>query len=481
MSDKNKRPKAGPMGWLFAIDWAMVAFVFSLCGIAFAYGVATMKLKIFPYHVIENAKAAVASLSGIEDEDVMISLNKMDEKAKPVPIVKTLDPTAGSELLLVTRGPNQDAKNCPQFGCLAQIINRRGDILHSWPLPLDGLFSDVKGFTGNTQVHNFYPVGLQLMLDGSLIATFHGRNMYPYTVGIARISRDGKIMWKHIDHAHHWFVTGADGRTFAPVQIDTKMEYFGDSDVDVRCKTPVYDEGIRVYRADGTVEKTLLVIKALSEGGYHGLLYGLRDDCDPIHINSVDLVTPEIAAKLPGVDAGDLLVSLREPSTIAIMDKDDGHVKMLETGRTAAQHSAHFLPDGTVVAFDNRGGSKKTGGSRIARINLMTGEAQTVFPGANAQAIAPFYSTDGGHIMVSPDGKRIMISSKDESRDIEIDAATGKPLWTMTHISDVGPFLDGDGKDVKPVAAWFKSYGTYYVTAEQARGLKLGGAGRSAH
>lgn len=440
-----------------------------------------MKFKIFPYQVIENARSALASLHGIEDEDVMISLNKTDDKVKPVPIVKTLDPAAGSEFLLVTRGPNQDAKNCPQFGCLAQIINRKGEILHSWPLPLDGLFRDVKGFTGHTQVGNFYPVGLQLMPDGSLIATFHGRNIYPYTAGIARIARDGKIMWKHIDHAHHWFVTGADGRTFAPVQLATKMDYFGDSDVEVRCKTPVYDEGIRVYRADGTVEKTLLVIKALSEGGYHGLLYALRDDCDPIHINSVDLVTPDIAAKLPGVEAGDLLVSLREPSAIAIMDKEDGHIKLIESGRTAAQHSAHFLPDGTVVAFDNKGGSRKAGGSRIARVNLVTGQAQTVFPQSNAGAVAPFYSTDGGHIMVSPDGKRIMISSKDESRDIEIDAVTGKPLWTMTHIADVGPFLAKDGNEAKPVAAWFKSYGTYYVTAAQARGLKLAGAVAPTH
>lgn len=455
-----------------AIDWSVVAFVLSLCAAAFAYGIATMKWQIFPYQLIDHAGAALTSLHAIEDEDVMHSLSRIDKQAKPELIGKTLAAGAGNELLLVTGGPNQDAKHCPKFGCLAWIVNRKGEILHSWPFDAEGLFKDIgSDWSGHTEPHNFYPVGLQMMPDGSLIATFHGRNIYPYAAGIARIAWNGKILWKRMDNAHHWFVTAPDGRTYAPIQLREKMAHFADTNIKIRCPTVTYNEGIRVYRADGSVEKTLLLIASLVKSGFSGLLYSLRDDCDPLHINSVDIVTPEIAGKLPGIDAGDLLVSFREPSAIAIIDANDGHVKKLVSGRTAAQHSAHFLPDGTVLAFDNQGGGLETGGSRIAHINMLTGDTETLFPRPGNRTALPFYSDDGGHIMVSPDGRRIMVSSKEESRDLEIDVATGKPLWSMDHIFDVGPFIDGKG--ATPRAAWFKSYGTYYLTAEQIRTLPL--------
>ncbi len=470
---KAKAAKNGLSSWFSAVDWSLIAFVLALCCGAFAYGVVTMKMKIFPYQLFVNAKLAAASLRLMEDENVLNGMTRFDDKTNLASSVKMLDPAAGSELLLVTGGPNRDAFHCPKFGCLAWIINRRGEILHSWPLDLEGLFTDAGGFVRPTELQNFYPVGLELQTDGSLIATFHCRNFYPYAVGIARIGRKGEIIWKHLDNAHHWFTTTEDGLILSPVQLRPKVKFFPGTSIEARCPTPIYDEGVRVYRADGSVVKTLSALSSLSESGYPGLLYGLRNDCDPIHINSVEAVTPAIASKLPGASAGDFLVSLREPSVVAVIDQVDGHIKKLVSGRTAAQHSAHFLPDGSVVAFDNLGGSQATGGSRIARIDLSTGKTDTLFPRDGSEALLPFYASDGGHISVSPDSKRLMISTKDDSRDIEIEIATGKPLWSMTHIHDVAPFMPGGNDKSKVVTALFKSWGTYYVTAEQARGLGL--------
>lgn len=471
---KEMVKKGGFFSLIAAIDWSLIAFVFALCGLAFGYGAAMMQFRIFPYHQILNAKYAFESLGLLEDESVMMSINSIDEKAMPAPVVTTLDAAAGEELLLVTGGPNQDAKHCPKFGCLAWIVDRKGAVKYSWPLDLEGLFGDADNFSGHASLGNFYPVGIQLQNDGTLIATFHGRNIYPYAVGIAHIGRKGEILWKKLDNAHHWLTTTEDGMILAPIQLRPKVKYLPGTSIVARCPTPVYDEGIRVYRPDGSTVKTLSALTTLSGSGFPGLLYGLRDDCDPIHLNSADIITPAIAANIPGVAAGDYLVSLREPSVIAILDQHDGHVKKLVAGRTAAQHSAHFLPDGSVVAFDNLGGVQAAGGSRIARVNLNTGETTTLFPTVASKPVMPFYSSDGGHVSVSPDGKRLMISSKDESRDIEIDVATGKPLWTMTRILDIAPFMSG-GDKAKPVAARMKSYGTYYVSPRQAQALGLTG------
>ncbi len=458
---------------LGGIDWSIVAFVLALCGMAFGYGVLTMTKKIFPYQMIEQARLAMASLGLMEDEGFMASILKIDEKAKVGFNSTQLDPAAGNELLLLTGGVHQDAKHCPKHGCLAWVVNRKGEVLYSWPLELDGLFGDVKGFIGKVKPENFYPVGLQLQNDGSIVATFHARDMFPYAAGMAHIGPRGEILWKSWDNSHHWFRTDDKGMIFAPVQIQRKLKYLPGTKLTVECKTPIYDDGIRIRRPDGTVERTMSVLNIIAKSGYPGLLYGLRSDCDATHVNSVDLVTPEIAAKISGTAAGDFLISLREQSAIAILDQQDGHVKKLVSGRTAAQHSAHFMADGTVVVFDNRGGPPETGGSRIARINMNTGDVRTIFPGTDAKPLLPFYSSMASQVEISPDGKRLMVSSVDESRNFEIDAESGKPLWTMTRVQDVAPFMPGADRS-KPVPALFQNYGTYYVTPQQAQGLGLG-------
>lgn len=466
----GKMAKGGKKGLLKSLDWSLVFFVGSLCFFAFGYGVAAVKYNLFPMHQLSRAVDAFQALNLMESESFAASVDHIDEKASVTAPYETLDPAAGKELLLVTGGPNQDAKNCPQFGCLAWIIDRSGKVLHSWPLPLDKLFSDMPGTQGHKDIRNFYPVGLQLLNDGSLIVDFHGRNVFPYTIGIARISWNGEVMWKHIDGAHHWPRVAPDGTIIAPIQLRKGMKDFRGRAIPIRCNKVVFDEGVRYYAPDGTPGKTILMMDVLLKSNYPGLLYGLRDDCDPIHINSVDVATAEVAANIPGAAAGDLLVSLREPSAIALIDPVNEVVKHIVIGRTAAQHSATFLPDGTVVVLDNVGGMKSEGGTRIERINLVDGSAQTVVPTAASKSILPFFTSDAGHVTVSPDGKRLMIALKDQSRDIEVDLATGKPLWAHTRVMDIGPFMDNGGK---PVAAFFKAYGTYYISDEQARALPL--------
>lgn len=452
-------------------DWSLVAFVFSLCLLAFLYGAVSSQLQLPPSRQVRHAiYAAQAVKLYLTEGDLPTGAIRLDRSGNPGPVVRQLDAAAGKELLLVTGGPNRDGVHCPQFGCLASIVDRSGKVLHSWPLPLDKLFNDVQGFWGDVRPTNFYPIGLGLLHDGSLVATFHGRNTYPYVVGIARISWDGKILWKHIDGAHHWIRIGPDDRIYAPFQVRRRLTHVAGNAVELQCPDVVYDEGVRIYRPDGSVERSLSLLEMLVRNGYAGLIYSVRNNCDPIHLNSVDLATPEIASRIPGAEAGDVLVSLREPSAIVLFNPMSAKIKRVVIGRTAAQHSAKFLPDGSVLAFDNQGGARSLGGSRIMRLNLVDGSAQVVFPTAASKSMLPFFSEDGGTVTPSPDGKRAMISSKDESRDIEIDLATGRPLWEMREVLDVAPFMNKSGKKAM---SYFTAYGTYYLTDNQVRSLSM--------
>ena len=448
-------------------DWPLIVFIVSLAFLAFLYGAVSSELRLPPSNRIRKAIVAAKAFSLFEDKTLLASLNRIDKTAKPGPFFHRLDPAAGREALLVTGGPNQDAAHCPKFGCLAWIIDRSGKVLHSWPLPLDTLFDRIEGFKGDVETRNFYPIGLGLLGDGSLVATFHARNTYPYVAGIARIDWNGKVLWKHVDGAHHWLHIGPDGLIYAPSQVRRKLKDVDGNAVDIRCPRVVYDEGVRIYRPDGSVVRTLVLTDLLIRNNYPGLIYSVRDDCDPIHLNSVDVATAGEASHIPGAAAGDILVSARELSAILLLDPVTGRIKHIVAGRTAAQHSAHFLPDGTVLVFDNLGGARSTGGSRIMRLNLADGSAAVAFPTAASGKLVPFYSSDGGTVTPSPDGSRAIISSKDQSRAFEIDVATGRPLWTMDRVLDVGPFMDAN----TPVAGYFKAYGSYYLTDAQLQAL----------
>lgn len=471
MTRANREPRRGT-----GIDWPLVAFVLALCALAFAYGVAAMRFKIFPYTVITKAEAAAVALTSLGADDLMAGALELDPKAPAAPTVKTLAAGAGTERLLVAGGPYQMMSRCPTHGCWAWVIDRQGNILHSWEVDLDKLLAGMPKPAGRTKTSNFYPQGMALQPDGSLVFTIIGFNTYPYQIGLAKVSKSGEVLWTRWTNNHHWIVTDAAGTIYAPGMTFKKdMTYFGESFVDTRCNGQVMAESIDIFAPDGTLQRRYDLIDTIERSDRPGLLYGLRDGCDPIHLNSIDLATPAAAVRLPGVEAGDMLVSLRESDTIAVVGRRDGLIKYAVTGRTAAQHSPKFLPDGTVLVFDNLGGRRKTGGSRIVRVDLATGETSTVFPREGNTAELPFVSDDGGHLEISPDGKRAMVITKEPGRAIEIDIATGQPLWSLRSGMDIGPYLKANGIDAPTTRAWFKNWGVYYITDTLFETAGLGG------
>lgn len=445
------------------VDPAMVAFALALLGLVFAAGMAVRHFGLFPWTVIADAQRAYKALTKIEPDELFANVIALDPKAPPAPAIRTLDPAAGDEKLLITGGPYENMQACPRHGCLAWIIDRQGRVLRTWEVDFGAVLGKAPGLSGRALTRNFYPVGIALTRDGGIVAAVQVKNSFPYGVGLLKVGPTGAVEWVRWDHNHHWLTVGPDGRIYAPYMTQVPApERFDDSGVEARCDGKVDDEGIAIYAPDGTLERKVALIPALLKAGWPGLLYSVRDGCDPLHLNSIALVTPEIAARLPGTVAGDMLISLRESSTVAVIGVD-GTVRRLIAGRSAGQHGPVFLPDGSVLAFDNHGGKSSEGGSRVVRIDLADGSAATVFPTAASAAVLPFGSDLGGHIDISADGRRAMVVAKEPGRAIEIDVATGKPLWTMENSRDISPYLKMQGIDAKTGNARLKLWGVGYL------------------
>ena len=445
-------------------------FVIGIAFASFAYGVATMKLEIPPYQWLREAKLAYEAWGAIERDKRNFPNNfeQFEDDAAPTPQAKALAQGAGDERVLVTGGPYEMMDRCPTWGCMAWIADRSGKVLHTWEVNLDDLWQGLQGFSGDVNNLALYPVGMALGDDGSLTITFQGRDTYPIQIGIVKVDRGGRIVWKRFDNSSHWIAVDDKGLVYTPYSLHVKdFQDLGGTGVRLSCASGESNiDRIRVLSAQGAPLRELPLLENVVQAGYRGLLYSVRDGCDPLHLNSIDVATPQIAAHIPGATAGDLLVSLREMNMVALLDGETGAVKRAVTGRTAAQHGLRFLPDGTALGFDNMGGDRALGGSRVVRIDLVKGTVHTVFPQGGVESdsgLLPFFSQVAGHIDVSADGKRALVSVTHQGRLVEIDVASGQPLWVYDNTHDIAPFLKRNGLSDKRTRARFAAYGGYYV------------------
>jgi len=445
-----------------------VLFVLALCALSFGYGIATMQFEIFPYRLLKEAKLGIEAWAGVDRHNSRFpkAFEKFEDDAAPQPQAKRLGGDGGGEHVLVTGGPYQLMERCPRYGCMAWITDRSGKVVHTWEINLDELWSGLEGIAGDANALSLYPVGMALGRDGSLTVSFQGRETYPVHIGIMKADRDGKLLWKRFDRSHHWLTTDEAGQIYTPFSTYVKnLKHIGASSVGVKCATGETGvDGIRVLSPEGKPVREFMLLDNFVRAGYSGLFYAVRDGCNLTHLNSVDLASASVAKALPGAAAGDFLVSLRETSSVALLDGKTGAVKYMVAGRTAAQHGARFLPDGTVIALDNVGGDRKLGGTRVVRINLVNGASETIFPKGDEKDVLPVFTEVAGQIDVSPDGKRALVSVTHQGRVIEIDVASGKPLWVYDNTHDIAKFLQMAGLGAEKTRARFATYGAYYVS-----------------
>jgi hypothetical protein len=314
-------------------------------------------------------------------------------------------------------------------------------------------------------------MGMDFGQDGSLVAVFQANNTFPYQVGIAKFDRAGKLLWRHDDFSHHWPTVGPDGQIYTPyMKLATNLRFAGGTRVPIECKSnQIYLEGVRVLGPDGTVRHEFNLADGLLKSDYPGLLYGIRDGCDHLHANGISLLNVAAAVKL-GAKAGDLLVSLRSSSALVVIDQSTGEVRKVIFGRSVAQHSPFVLPDGNILVFGNLGGERSKGGSRVLWIDSATNEARSIFPGTATRG-ASLYSDTRGVVDVSPDGKRILVTSSREGRVIEADIATGEALWSFDNVMDFDSYLKPRKIKSQAHNARLIVNGAYYVSADFMGGI----------
>jgi len=346
-------------------------FLFSVFAAGSTYGYFIHRSELFPYGILREASSAYRAMRAQTNRKEPSSFLAYVHATIQRPTAARIAAGQPDDWILVTGGPYEFLDECPRFGCLAWIVDRDGRVIHHWEANLDELWRDAaEHVVGRTDPASFKWVGAQLLNDGSLLVAFHNDRAFPEGAGLAKFDRDGKLLWrsKHW-YINHWFTLGPDGTIYAPGHsvLDTPARV-GDTRHDLTCeKVKAQTDHVAIVDSNGAVRERIDVLDLLVTNGYAGLVRLTTDECDPFHLNFVQYIDAQTASRLDGVEAGDLLISLRNIYTVLIFSPRTRAIKWIQTGRTIEQHSPRFLPDGSLVVFDNTGGPEQFGGARVLR------------------------------------------------------------------------------------------------------------------
>ena len=439
--------------------------VFVLGGV---YGFFVHRNQVFPYTTVTEAGLAFAAWAEVADQAHPGSFRFIDESATAGPVTQTVDAGRGDELILITGGPFEFLSECPRFGCLAWIVDREGTVVHSWEVDLEDLWAGADHLQGRTNPMFYKPVGMHLLPDGSLIMAFMNSQAFPYGAGLARVDRDGNVVWRRHDHSHHWFTVDEAGTIYTPAHYWVEPPVrIGDTYATVPCEGGrTLIDTIQVIDADGELVEVIPLFDMLVDQGYGALAHGTQESCDLLHLNHVEVVGAEGAAQVDGLAAGDLIFSLRNVNAVGAIDRSRQRISWLISGQTTRQHGPRLLDDGRMLIFDNMGGPLDIGGSAIVEARFGSQGADMVFPRRPGPTEVPFLSSYGGQIDPHPGEQRALVALTEQGAIKEVDLISGQVTWeyVKTFPGTGYPGIAPDDQD--QVFVRVEAFGAYYVAPD---------------
>ncbi len=302
-----------------------------------------------------------------------------------------------------------------QFG--AYLIDMKGEIRHRWIPDLEKVWQAAGYETKPMPDADFSIHGADLAPDGDVVLNFAG-------AGVVRLDRCSRIRWATAFGAHHDVSYLPDGRIVVPGQLFLAAPYPELPYVRPGPDGTFKDDTLVLLDKDGRILEQTSLLKALARSGRHDLLTAgpgsswRVDVRDPLHVNNIEVLTPELAAAFPEFAAGDYLISMRNLNTLAVLDGRNLQVKWTQTGPFFGQHDPDFLPNGHIALFDNhlKGRKPEFGYSRVLEIDPVTHEIVWSYPGSDTD---PMYSRVGGKVQWLENGD-LLVASPQEGRVFEV-------------------------------------------------------------
>jgi hypothetical protein len=391
-------------------------------------GIASVRFDFFPYPLVrdawQGALAARHMLFGAGDEEW--AGGSADRRRFERSGVTRYDPARaldGYTLYTSWHAPE------------AVLVDMRGEVVRRWHLPFNEVLTQSHRDRAAVPDDEVIVRQAQLLPDGDLVAVYERPNQTPYGWGLARFDPEGRLRWGVIEHLHHDFDVGPDGRTFTLGHEIRTEPREGLAPVEA----PFFDEFLVILSPDGDVLERISIFDAFARSPYRNALLELADLHNPkgdyLHPNAVELVDERIAARVPGWRAGQVLVSLLEMNGLALIDPEGREIVWFMRGAWHEQHDPDLLPDGHILLFDNQGDLAAGMHSQILEIDPVSGSIVWRFASTDDES---FYSKALGSQQVLDNGN-ILITESLRGRIFEI-TRSGRVVWEYLNPAQVNGF-----------------------------------------
>jgi hypothetical protein len=345
----------------------------------------------------------------------------------------------------------------------AVLFNMERRAVHRWEIPFGAIWHDpphvrVRGSVRDDMVCFF---ACHLYPNGELLVVLHGVQQDAVGYGLVKLDRNSNVVWKYAANTHHDVDVGPDGTIYAIEhtvldRLPERLEFI---------PAPCLTDSLVTLTPDGRVKgKPLPLLEAFRDSPYATLLRALEPDdgarrpdtrfgdrtvrTDALHTNTVRVLTPELAPKFPMFKAGQVLISLRELDTIAVVDLERRGVVWAATGPWDAQHDPQFLDGGNILVFDNLGLPSPR--SRVLEYDPRTQAFPWSYSGENGGG---FFTRERGMSQRRPNGNTLIVDSEG-GKLLEVTRAK-EVAWTCAFPSrfvcsgrryapEQVPFLEGD-------------------------------------
>ncbi|MFH1501594.1 MAG: arylsulfotransferase family protein [Candidatus Eisenbacteria bacterium] len=290
----------------------------------------------------------------------------------------------------------------------AILMDMRGNILHEWKMD----FRDAwRAMPGEERPRSVKSGGFwrraHLFENGDVIGIYDW-------LGIVKIDKDSDLIWAHFAGFHHDLEVLPDGRIITLVRLARIVPR-------IHPEMPILEDFIVVLDSQGNELSRVSVLEALEDTEHEYLLDKIEPHGDIFHTNTVELLDGRLADEIPAFREGNVLITIRQLGSVAVIDLDTGKAVWSFDGHWRRPHQATVLENRNILIFDNRGNH---GRSQVVEFDPVTLGPVWIYRGTEPD---DFYSDQCGSNQRLPNGNTL-ITESDRGKAFET-TPDGETVW----------------------------------------------------
>ena len=412
----------------------IVALFISVCFLGIVFGMAAYKFELCPYSLFRDAYQATKAW-----HEKLTPSNRYDNfdlfprsRHANSGIFRYNQEKAYNGLTLFTSGHAQKAF----------LISMDGQIVHEWHLPFSKVWTNPPHIEFPVSEDFIYWRKAYLYPNGDLLAIYVASGDTPWGYGLVKMDKDSKIIWKYAEHVHHDVNVGSDGKIYTLVHQFTTTKVPG-----IKLKPPLLEDSIVVLSANGQKLKKISISKAFRNSEFSNVLRLLGEtgkQWDPWHTNTVKVLDERMADMFSFLKKGQVIVSIRNIDTIAVIYIDDEQVVWAIPGPWHRQHDPDFLLNGNMLIFDNRGYYGRGCLSRVVEFDPTTMEIIWQYIGSEKDILSSWGRSSQQRL---PNGNTL-ITESEQGRIFEV-TQDRKIVWEF-----ISPFRAPHDLQLLAIVCW---------------------------